>query len=168
MIFHTLTNVQLSKHCKLLNYVDNRDGNKKVGLKSITYWVGWYNLSGKQYFATKNKLFDLEPELYNFNDLKHIFSNEGIDLSVNKINGIITLEIPPSTEIQSSSGILSLLGIILKHGRLNAGKHYGTIDLARPKELRFHLDQINTTANYVDGTPSTLLGIIPVSGKLFG
>ena len=47
----------------LINYSVN---DKTIGLKSITYWVGWY-------ISTKNKRTNLEPGLYNFNDLKYIF-----------------------------------------------------------------------------------------------
>ena len=57
-----------------------------MGLKSITYWVGWYNLTGKHYIVTKSKKIDLEPGLYNFNDIKQIFANESISLSVNNTN----------------------------------------------------------------------------------
>lgn len=170
MIFHTLTHIQAGKPYQLQSYIDNRESDKAVGLRSLTYWVGWYNVKGKQYIATKNKRIDLEPGLYNFSDLKDIFSNEGTELSVNKTNGLITLEIPPSTEIQLSSGILSLLGIVSKHGRLAAGRHTGDkiVDFAQPKELRIYLDQINTATNYVNGAPSTLLTIIPVSDRPFG
>lgn len=170
MVFHTITNVQLNKPCQLQNYIDNRDGNKTVGLKSITYWVGWFNITGNQSFSTRNKQFDLEPGLYNFNDLKNIFSDEGIDLSVNKINGIITLDIPSGTDVQLSPGILSLLGIVSKHGLLTAGQHIGDkiIDFAKPKELRIYLNEISTSTNFIDGAPSSLLSIIPVSDKPFG
>ena len=167
MITHTLTNAQLGKPYQLLNYIDNRDNEKTIGLKSITYWVGWYNVTGKQYIATKNKRTDLEPGLYNFNDLDRYFlSNQGINLSVNKTNGSVTLEIPTNTELQLSAGILSLLGISKQ--RLT-GKHHGKIDLAKPKGLYIYLNKINTTTNYVDGAPSTLLAIInPVTDKPFG
>ena len=96
--------------------------------------------------------------MYNFKDLKDIFSKESIDLSVNKNNGLATFEIPVGTEIELTSGILSLLGIVSKHGRLIAGRHMGTkmVDIAKPKELRVYLDQINTTSNYVNGVPSSL------------
>ena len=166
MISHTLTNLQ--KPCQLQNYIDNRDSTKMIGLKSITYWIGWYNVTGKQYLATKSKRIDLEPGLYNFNDLRQIFSDESVILSVNYTNGFVTLEIPSNKEIELSSGILSLLG--LKHGRLTAGKYIGhkMIDITKTKELRIFLDQINTTTNFLDGEPSTLLGSIPVSNKPFG
>ena len=166
MISHTLTSVQ--KPCQLQTYIDNRDSTKTIGLKSVTYWVGWYNVTGKQYLTIKNKKTVLEPGLYNFNDLRHIFSDESVILSVNYTNGFVTLEIPPNKEIELSSGISSLLGF--KHRRYTAGKHTGhkMIDIAKTKELRIFLDQINTTTNFLDGEPSTLLGIVPVSNKPFG
>ena len=73
MITHTLTNARLGKPYQLQSYNDNRDNDKTIGLKSITYWVGWYNVTGKQYVSTKNKRTDLEPGLYKFNDFKDIF-----------------------------------------------------------------------------------------------
>ena len=166
MIFHTLTSVQ--KPYQLQPYIDNRDSTKVIGLKSVTYWVGWYNITGRQQLTIKNKKNVLEPGLYNFNDLRQIFSYEDITLSANYTNGFVTIEIPPSKEIELSSGISSLLG--LKHRRYTADKHTGhkMIDIAKIKELRVFLDQINTTNNFLDGKPSTLLGAIPVSNKPFG
>ena len=53
---------------------------------------------------------------------------------------------------------------------LTAGKHteHKMIDIAKTKELRVFLDQINTTNNFLDGEPSTLLGTVSVSNKPFG
>ena len=87
---------------------------------------------------------------------------------MNYTNGFVTLEIPPNKEIELSSGISSLLGF--KRRRYTVGKHTGhkMIDIAKIKELRIFLDQINTTTNFLDGEPSTLLGIVPVSNKPFG
>ena len=84
-------------------------------------------------------------------------------------DGYIT-QITQNIEIELSSGILSLLGIVSKPGKLIAGWHIGDkiIDFAKPKDLRIYLDQINTATNYVDGAPSTLLEIIPVFAKPFG
>ena len=44
-----------------------------IGLKYTTYSDGWYNVTGKQYIETKSKRIDLEPGLYNFNDLNNFF-----------------------------------------------------------------------------------------------
>ena len=85
------------------------------------------------YVPTKSKRIDIKPGLYNFNDLRLIFSDESVILSVNYTNGFVTLETPQNKEIELSSGISSLLG--LKHGRLTAGKHTGhkMIDIAKTK-----------------------------------
>ena len=166
MISHTLTNFQ--KPFQLQNYIDNRDSTKIIGLKSIIYWVGWYNVTGKQYLATKSKRTDIKPGSYNFNDLRQIFSDESVILSVNYTNRFVTLETPPKKEIELSSEISSLIG--LKHRQLTAGIHAGhkMIDIAKTKELRVFVDQTNITNNFLDGEPSTLLGIVTVSNKLFG
>ena len=72
---------------------------------------------------------------------------------------------PQTLNSRLSAGILSLLGISKQ--RLT-GKHHGKIDLAKPKWLYIYLNKINSTINYVDGAPSTLLAIIPVTDKPFG
>ena len=91
-------------------------------------------------------------------------------MSVNKSNGFIKLDIPSGTEIQLSSGILSLLSIVSKHGRLTAGQHMGDkiVNFAGLKELRIYQDRINTATHFVNGVPSTLLAIISVSDRPFG
>ena len=134
------------------------------------YWIGWHNVKGKQYIATKTKKIYIENGFYNFKDFKDIFSKENIDLSVNKNNGIAKLEIPVGTEIEISKGILALLGIVSKHGRFTADQYMGTkmVDFAKPKELHVYLDQISSTDNFVNGVPSSLLAIIPVSDIPFG
>ena len=170
MISHTFTNVNLGQSFQLQKYISNMQSICKVGLKSMVYWIGYYNLNDKQYIATKTKQIDIENGLYNFKDFKDIFSKENIDLSVNKNNGIATLEVPVGTEIEISKEILALLGITSKHGRFTAGKYTGTkmVDFAKPKELHVYLDQINSTDNFVNGVPSSLLAIIPVSDISFG
>ena len=74
------------------------------------------------------------------------------------------------TEIELTSGILSLLRIVSKHCRLTVGPHVGTkkVNFAKPKELRVFLDLINITSNYVNGVLSSLLTINSVSDKSFG
>ena len=116
MISHSLTNVQ--KPCQLQSYIDNRDRTKMIGLKSITYWIGWYDITGKQCIEIKSKMIDLEPGLYNFNDLKQIFPDESVILSVNYTNGFVTLEIPPKMEIELSSGISTILGLKMDGSQL--------------------------------------------------
>ena len=42
------------------------------------------------------------------------------------------------------------------------------VNFAKSKELRLHLEQLNTTDNLVDGAPSTLLSSIGVGCRVFG
>ena len=35
MIFHTLTNIQAGKPYQLMSYIDNRESDKAVGLRSL-------------------------------------------------------------------------------------------------------------------------------------
>ena len=142
MIIHTLTSVQSGKSYPLQHYIDNRDNTKSIALKSIVYWVGWYNLKPKQYFTIKNKKIDLEEGLYNFNDIKDILANENIDLTVNQSNGIATIEIPQNTSFEMSSNISSLLGFAPKNKVLTSGRHTGNtiINFAKPKELLIFLE----------------------------
>ena len=47
-MFLTLTNVQSGGAVSLLQYIDNRSGNVRVGLRSVTYTVGWYNVGARE------------------------------------------------------------------------------------------------------------------------
>ena len=67
MISHTFTNV--NQTFELQEYIPNMQNTRLVCLKSIIYWIGWYNVKGKQHIATKTKQIDIESGLYNFKDL---------------------------------------------------------------------------------------------------
>ena len=41
-MYHVISNID--KTINLQQYIDNRDGCKRVGLKSFTYTLGWFNL----------------------------------------------------------------------------------------------------------------------------
>ena len=46
-MYYTLTNVQRSNAIDLAEYIDNRCGKKTIGMRSITYTVGWENIESK-------------------------------------------------------------------------------------------------------------------------
>ena len=51
-MYQTLTNVQRGEAVGLMQYIDNRTGsNLCVGLRSITYTVGWDNLGSSETFS---------------------------------------------------------------------------------------------------------------------
>jgi len=43
-MFQTLANVQSGEAIRLQQCIDNRGGNLRIGLRSITYTVGWNNI----------------------------------------------------------------------------------------------------------------------------
>ena len=58
-LYQTLSNVQKGDAVQLQQPIDNCDGNLYVGLKSINYMVGWYNID-----LTENALilWHIDPE----------------------------------------------------------------------------------------------------------
>jgi len=43
-MFHILTNIQDGAAVGLQQSIDNRNGSMRVGLRSLTVTVGWYNI----------------------------------------------------------------------------------------------------------------------------
>jgi len=47
-MFHTLTNVQDETALLLQQPINNQNGNLRVGLRSITYTIGWFNVGPQE------------------------------------------------------------------------------------------------------------------------
>ena len=60
-MYQTLTNVQNEEAIQLQQYIDNRSPiNLRVGIKSITYTVGWYNIKQESFMwrnAAENYIY---------------------------------------------------------------------------------------------------------------
>ena len=157
----------IDKTINLQQYIDNRDGNKRIGLKFIRYSIGWYNING---FFKKDgeKSHKIEKGYYSFQQIAAEFQKENIVLSVNETNGIASLNTPK--ELKVNKELRHMLGF--KNIRLFEPNklHYGNtfVDFAIYKSLYIHLEQVSTSYNYLDGAPSTLLTVIPVENKEFG
>ena len=164
-MFHTISNIDNS--INLQQYIDNRDETKRVGLKSFTYTIGWFNIN-HEVIKTKNPddTHHIPDGHYNFQQLSDIFERLNITLTVGTHDGIASLETP--TETRLSSGLSKMLGF--KDRKWLTGTHTGqqSIDLAPYKQLYVHLEQVNTKENYFNGAPSTIIGVIPVVNKQFG
>ena len=178
-MFHTLSNVQYGEALSLQQYVDNRDGNLLVGLRSIAYTVGWYNLDSGESLSWRRvggpqNILDVGPGLWSFNLLKDFIEMSGINgsLEVSKTNGRITFTVPGGQEVKLTDGLLALLGLDDGLGGqwLDAGSYSGDhpVNFAPTKTLNIHLDQVNTTQNIVDGAPSTLLTRVGIERQVFG
>ena len=166
-MFHTLTNVQQGGATALQQYIDNRCGQLRVGLRSLVYTVGWWNVGAGESFSWRvdgglATMVQVTPGLYGFSMLQaSIEAAPAATLSVDPTNGIAALVVATGYEILLSDGILALLGLTGQW--LHAGTYRGD----RPVDftgalaaLNIHLDQINSTFNIVNGASSNLLASI--------
>lgn len=186
-MYHTLTNVQTGNTVSLLQPIDNRGGHLQVGLRSITYTVGWHNVGvGEGFFWRSNDTENaswqhkkvLDPGLWSFSLLKDLvestitYHGMNVSLDVSKANGLITLTIPTGLEVQFTGGLSKVLGLDdpLHGSVLDAGTYSGDrpVNFAMTQTLHVHLGQINTTHNMLDGAPSMLLAVLGVGKHSFG
>lgn len=162
---HTISNID--KTIDLQQYIDNRDGNKRVGLKCISYCVGWYNVIGQYIQKSGSTSYKIPDGYYSFQQIADLFQSLNITLLVNESNGIVSLT--TLEEVKISKRLKLLLGF---DKRMFAGNetHISnrTADMAVIKSLNIHLLQINTSQNYLDGAPSTILSVVPIENKQFG
>lgn len=164
---HTISNID--KTINLQQYIDNRKGDKCVGLKSIIYGLGWYNIpTGIWYIVGIRRQGFPTGGYYSFQQLSDYFIKDKVILSVNETNGFVTVTTTPYLHL--SEYLSKILGFGDKTEFQPNETYTGTkhLDLAIYKSLYVHLEQINTSYNYLDGRPSTLLAVIPVENKEFG
>ena len=164
-MYQTISNI--SEPIILQDYIDNKDNSKKIGLKSFSYTLGWYNLDDADVQIVGELLYKIPDGYYNFNQLLEYLEGVGITIDVNDTNGIAIVN--SSKDIKISGQLKNILG--LPKRRLNAGKVYEgdkPIDLATYKNIYVHLEQLNISDNFLDGKRSTVLAIVPVENKKFG
>jgi len=176
---YTLLDVQRGEAVQLLRCIDNCDGRQYVGLRSITFTVGWYNIEQGETFSWRivggaEESINIPPGLYWFDRLKKVLNvaSPAHTLEVGKVNGLITLTVDPGTEILLSDGLLKLLGLDDGLGGvwLDAGEYTGDrpVNFMTMQDLWVHLEEISTVENTVNGAPSTLLSVIEVGKYLYG
>jgi hypothetical protein len=61
-MYHTISNIDNT--INLQQYIDNRDGNKRVGLKSFSYALGWYNVVNEYVQKTKERPYHIQCYQY--------------------------------------------------------------------------------------------------------
>ena len=119
-MYHTLSNVQSGEAVPLLEPIDNRCNNLRVGLRSITYTVGWYNVKLGEAFSWRESggstsTVPIPPGLYGVERLQEFIEEStnlvGTTFSVSKENGLIDLTVGGNTEVLFTDGLLRLLGL---------------------------------------------------------
>ena len=127
-MYHALTNVQSGDSLHLPQYIDNRDGLLRVGLRSITYTVGWYNVYNGEAIITIDgqrgpTAVRVDPGLYGFDSLKALIegTTPHVTLDLNKSNGHVVITIDGNQDQLVTPGLGKLLGFD-KRRRLRPGK----------------------------------------------
>lgn len=152
-----------------------------VGLREITYTVGWHNISD----ALKNNTFVVRegPDArirdvfvpdgyYNVDVLAGVMEEAlpGLAVKNNVATGRVSLVLT-NENWQLALGLLGpILGFTPNRGWLSKGTHIADScpTFLNHRALFVHLDQLNTSGNILNGHNSTLLRHIPVGGVAFG
>ena len=80
-MFQTIGNVQKGEAIGLQQHIINRYGELRVGLRSLTYVVGWYNVEEGLSFLEWHrnnqltKLIKVPPGFYGFKELKAVLES---------------------------------------------------------------------------------------------
>ena len=180
-MFHILTNVQDGAAVGLHQSIDNRSGSVRVGLRSITVTVGWYNieagemLSWRRSGSLEEGSFEVPPGFYRVSRMMNLMRSKTREYAIFRVSsftGLITLEILDGWELRFTDGLLSLLNIDdgLQGTWLDSGTYEGDRagNFTGTKTLSVHLHQLSTTANFVDGAPSTLLALVGLGSYSYG
>ena len=100
-MFHTYLNVQSGEAVNLQQCINNSAGTLRVGLRSSTYTIGWYNVGLNEWFSWTEPVreiyvMNISPGLWSFNLLKENIkiSTSGVELAVDKVNGMVMLTVP--------------------------------------------------------------------------
>ena len=165
-MYHTISNIDNT--INLQQYIDNREGNKRVGLKSFTYALGWYNVVNEYVQKTGERPHRIQDGYYSFQQIVDVFHGLNIALSVDETNGIASLV--TDNEVKISKGLKLMLGFGNKRKLEANTTHVGNkcLDFATVKSLYIHLEQLNTSKNYFNGAPSTVLAVVPIGNKEYG
>ena len=177
-MFITILNASKGKPFMLETPIENND-KLKIGIKTMTMWVGWYNIYEEQTCRWgaieegESAEIKIEPGYYLFKELVEILTDaiENLSIEVNPINDIINMSIPPGIQLLLPVPISYLLGMD-DEGWLN-GEYTGdrTIEFA-PKRMLIYLKQLSTTNNFSNDNanlrPSLLLMTLPLPYESIG
>ena len=181
-MFISLTNHQTDKPVNLTygidNVVDNINvvGNanvdgKTIAVHEISYTIKWLNVTGLDYYmdvktSSGTERTVLAEGYYNFCDLKEsLFDPIDVDVNLNNANLKIKINFSKNKdilELSFSKKLADILGSEMK--REGVKKVYvgvNPVNLGVHKFLYIHLHELNSAENLHNGTPSTLLRVVP-------
>ena len=161
--------------------IDNRNGHLKIGIKSIGYWVGFYNIYEEQtcYLGRQgqgNTVFKIKPGLYNFKEFSRMLRKKvpGLNLALNKITGLIDLTLPEGVDVWFPDAVKYMIGLD-DNDRWLRGSYVGDrpVEFLPAGGISIYLNELSTTKNLYSRESeniinSNLLGNIPMLSENFG
>ena len=154
--------------------IDNRDGCLRVGLRSITYTVGWFNVTkNEQVISSNGARSVVHPGLWTLQQLRlHLSSSfKDLTLTLDETTGLLDVQ-PAQGNIYFSEGLLQLLGFdpqtIDFFDSRKSVRGQRPVNFSPNRLLFIHLEQLNTTENALNGAPSSLLAVVAVGGWAYG
>ncbi len=178
MSFVSITDASEGKPFRLATRID--DKNLKIGVKSISGRIGWYNIEDELEWrytyqgGAPSEPKTIEPGLYNFDSLVETLTDEidGFEISVNENTGKIKMTIPADYEIWLPDLVRKMLGLD-DDNWLSSGEYIGDRPVEfSPRRIEIYLRQLNTSKNLENKgralSGSQLLGLIPLSNLGFG
>ena len=176
-MFHTLLNVQDGVAVSLQQCVDNRKNDLRVGLRSLTWCVGWFNWEGGGAMWLRRRGSStvspcvIPAGLYSESQVTDRLTTfiSGLHIAVSEHDGIMTLSVPTGYEVKLSEPLRQLYGLD-DMGWLDAGQYKGNrpVNFLPSKTVGVRLHQLNTTSNVVNGAPSNILTYLPAHCLEFG
>ena len=156
-------NSDISNPVNLQQCIDNRDGCKRVGLKSFTYCWGWYNIHNEVIKKQGESPVRIPPGYYSFQQLADIFRDHKISMSVSENSGRVSLSTISGLKI--SKRLKSMLGLHVKGGFSPNHTCDEPLDFAVMKSLYVHLSDINESYNFHNGPRAMYLLSFPLKIK---
>jgi len=118
--YHVLTRVEDGDAVALHQCIDNRSGDLCVGLRQITYTVGWYNVGFEEAISWRRSgstetvgSAEISSGLYRFAQLRSLINRIGVNfrLGLNMFTNTVELQVPNGWEIHVIDELLLLLGL---------------------------------------------------------
>jgi len=160
--------------------LDNSEGRLKIGIKSVGFWVGLYNIYEKQRCsyvrnAEAHASFTIQPGLYNFKEISRDLRKavKGLNISLDKNTGLIDLSIPENVLLYLPEPVRYMLGLDdddWLHGD-NIGDR--PVEFLPARGVNIYLNKLSTSKNFSADKSghiisSNLLGNIPMLSENFG
>ena len=173
-MFQTITDITLGPSI-IQRPIDNRDGCLQIGLRSIAYTVGWYNIKTTELAVADTTNVPVNPGLWTFERLREYLeaSIPGLILQLDEETGFAKLYVQPKIKmgVRMTGGLLDLLGFDRTHHLFAPERSIRAnrpVNFAPHRLLFIHLNQLNTTGNALNGMPSNLLAVVVVGGWSYG